>query len=103
MAVSVPTGNLTGLTNRIGWTPECVLSVMMGVSGLLAEVLSRRAATVLGLFLFLDGFLSEDKIKDKGLTTLFGILILISVMGGGVSSGFKLVQICIFWCQHRWG
>ena len=35
---STPTGNLTGLTNRIGWTPECVLSVVMGVSGLLAEV-----------------------------------------------------------------
>ena len=38
VAGSVPTGNLTGLTNRIGWIPECVLSVVMGVSGLLAEV-----------------------------------------------------------------
>ena len=38
VAGSVPTGNLTGLTNRIRWAPECVLSVMMGVSGLLAEV-----------------------------------------------------------------
>ena len=35
---SVPTGNLTGLTNRMGWAPECVLSVVMGVSDLLAEV-----------------------------------------------------------------
>ena len=38
VAGSVPTGNLTGLTTRIGWAPECVLSVVMGVSGLLAEV-----------------------------------------------------------------
>ena len=66
----IPTGNLTGLTNRIGWTPECVLSVTMGVSGLLVEVQSRRVATVLGLLLFLDGFLSEGIIKDEGLTTL---------------------------------
>ena len=68
---SVPTDNLTGLTNRMGWAPECVLSVVMGVSCLLAEVLSRRAATVLVLLLFLGDFPSEGKIKDEGLTTLF--------------------------------
>ena len=38
MVGSIPIGNLTGLTNRIGWTPECVLSVVIRVSGLLAEV-----------------------------------------------------------------
>ena len=68
---SVPTGNLTGLTNRMGWAPEYVLSVIMGVSCLLAEVLSRRAATVLVLLLFLGDFPSEGEIKDEGLTTLF--------------------------------
>ena len=71
VAGSVPTSNLTGLTNRIGWTPECVLYVVIGVSGLLAELESRRAATVLGQLLFLGGFPSEDKVKDEGLTTLF--------------------------------
>ena len=71
MVGSIPTGNLTGLTNRIGWTPECVLSVVMGVSGLLAEMQSRRAATVLVLLLFLGDFPSEGKIKDEGVTTLF--------------------------------
>ena len=71
VAGSVPTGNLTGLTNRIGWTPKCVLSVVMGVFGLLAEFESRRAATVLGLLLFLDGFFFEGIIKDEGLITPF--------------------------------
>ena len=68
---SVPTGNLTGLTNRIGQAPDCVLSIVMGVSCLLAEVLSRRAATVLVLLLFLGSFLFEGKVKDEGLTALF--------------------------------
>ena len=71
MTGSVPTGNLTGLTNRMGWAPECVLSFVMGVSCLLTEVLPRRAATVLVLLLFLGDFSSEGKIKDEGLTTLF--------------------------------
>ena len=55
----------------MGWTLDCVLSVVIGVSCLLAEVLSRRAATVLVLLLFLGDFPSEGKIKDEGLTTLF--------------------------------
>ena len=71
MTGSVPTGNLTGLTNRMGWTLDCVLSVVIGVSCLLAEVLLRRAATVLVFLLFLGDFPSEGKIKDEGLTTLF--------------------------------
>ena len=62
---------------------------------------------MLVLLLFLGDFPSEGKIKDEGLTTLFherfGILILISIIGGGVSSGFRIVQSYIFWCQHRWG
>ena len=62
---------------------------------------------MLGLLLFLGGFPSEDKIKDEGLMTLFlNILEFLSLSvswGGGVNSGFKIVQICIYWCQHRWG
>ena len=68
---SVPTGNLTGLTNKMGRAPDCVLSVVMGGSCFLAEVLSRRAAIVLVLLLFLGDFPSKGKIKDEGLTTLF--------------------------------
>ena len=71
VAGSVPTGNLTDLTNRIGWTPKCVFSLVMGVSGLLTELGSRRAATVLCLILFLGGFSPEGKIKDVGLVTPF--------------------------------
>ena len=91
VAGSVPTGNLTGLTNRIGWTPECVLSVVMGVSGLLAGLESRRAATVLGLLLFLGGFPSEDKIKDEGLTTLF--LNVLEFLSLSVSWGVVLILV----------
>ena len=106
IAGSIPTGNLTDLTNRVGWAPKCVFSMVIGVSGLLAEFESRRAATVLGLLLFLGGFPSEDKIKNEGLTTLFlnfWNFDPYQCHGGGVNSGFKIVQICIFWCQHRWG
>ena len=62
---------------------------------------------MLVLLFFLGDFPSEDKIKDEGLTTLFLSILeswsLSVSWGGGVSSGFRSVQICIFQCQHRWG
>ena len=70
-AGSVPTGNVTDLTNRIGWTPKCRFPLTMGVSGFLGKLGSRRAATVLGLILFLGGFSSKGKTKDVGHVALF--------------------------------
>ena len=70
-ASSVPTGNVTDLTNRTGWTPKCVFSLKKGVSGLLGKLGSRKATTVLGLILFLDGFTSEGNTKDVGCVVLF--------------------------------
>ena len=70
-AGSVLTGNVTDLTNRIGWTPKCKFPLVMGVSDFLGKLGSRRAVSVLGLILFLGGFSSEDKTKDKGCAALF--------------------------------
>ena len=87
-AGSVPTGNVTDLTNRIGWTPKCKFPLVIGVSDFLGKLGSRRAVSVLGLILFLGGFSSEDKTRDLGHAALF--LNAVDFFSLSVSCGVRL-------------
>ena len=87
-AGSVLTGNVTDLTNGIGWTPKCKFPLVMGVSDFLGKLGSRRAVSVLGLILFLGGFSSEDKTKDVARAALF--LSAVDFFSLSVSWGVRL-------------
>ena len=71
MIGSEPTGKVTSLTSRIGWTPKC--SILIEVEGFDVPciLLLRWAATVLGLILFLDRCSSDGKVRDVGQAAFF--------------------------------
>ena len=55
MISSVPTGKVTGLTSKIGWTkvsPECSFPIKVEGSDVPCILLSRWVVAVLGLILF---------------------------------------------------
>ena len=68
-----PTGKVTGLTSRIGWTevfPKCSFPVVVGGFDVSCALWSRWAATVLDLILFLGGCSSNGKVRDVGWAAL---------------------------------
>ena len=59
---SEPTGKVTGLTGRIGWTkvfPKCSIPIEVDGFDVPCIPWSRWAATVLDLILFLGGWVSQ--------------------------------------------
>ena len=71
---SKPTGKVTGLTNRIGWTkvfPECSFPIEVEGYDIPCILQLRWAATVLDLILFLGRCSSDDMARDLGLSALF--------------------------------
>ena len=71
MIGSEPTGKVTGLTNRIGWTPKCSIPIEVEGFDIPCILLLRWAATVLDLILFLGRCFSDGKVRDLGQAALF--------------------------------
>ena len=68
---SEPTGKVTSLTSRIGWTPKCSIPIEVEGFDVPCILWSRWAATVLDLILFLDRCSSDDMVRDLGWAALF--------------------------------
>ena len=68
---SEPTGKVIGLTIRIGWTPKCSIPIEVEGFDVPCILLSRWAATVLGLILSFGGCSSNGKVRDLGWAALF--------------------------------
>ena len=71
MIGSEPTGKVTSLTNRIGWTPKCSIPIEVEGFDIPCILQLRWAATVLDLILFLGGCSSDGKVRDLGWAALF--------------------------------
>ena len=71
---SKPTGKVTSLTSRIGWTkvfPRCSFPIEVEGFDIPCIMWLRWAATVLDLVLFLVRCSSDGKVKDVGQVALF--------------------------------
>ena len=88
MIGSEPTGKVTSLTNRIGWTPKCSIPIEVEGFDMSCIWLLRWAVTVLDLILFLGGCSSNGKVRDLGWAALFlSAVVFFSLSlchGGGV-------------------
>ena len=71
MIGSEPTGKVTSLTNRTGWTPKCSIPIEVVDFDVPCILQSRWAATVLDLILFLGRCSSNDMVRDLGWAALF--------------------------------
>ena len=71
---SKPTGKVTSLTSRIGWTkvfPKCSFPIEVEGFGVPCILQLRWAATVLDLILFLGGCSCDDMVRDLGWAAFF--------------------------------
>ena len=89
---SLSFGIVTDLTNRRGWIPKGRSSLLVGVSGFLGNLESKRAAAVLGLILFLGGLSSECRTKDVGPDALFLIAVYFFSLSVSWGVGLSPVQ-----------
>ena len=92
MIGSEPTGKVTGLSNRTGWAPKCSIPIEVEGFDVPCILLSRWAATVLDLILFLGGCSSNSKVRDLRWTALFLHAVdffLSHCHGGKIFSGIQ--------------
>ena len=71
MIGSEPTGKVTGLTNRMGWTPKHSIPIEVDGFDIPCILQLRWAATVLDLIFFLGECSSNGKVRDLGWAALF--------------------------------
>ena len=98
-----PTGKVTGLASRIGWTevfPECSFPKEVGGLNVSCALRSRWAATVLDLILFLGGCSSDCKGSDIGQAAL--LLDALDFFSLTVKWGVECCPLCFIWCIVRW-
>ena len=83
---SESTGKVTSLTSRIGWIPKCSISIEVKAFDVPCILLSRWAATVLGLILFLGRCSANGKVRDLEQAALFlsAVEFSLTVSWGGV-------------------